>query len=91
MESTYELYEMDGDTEEFWKIRPDLDAIQLELLNCYYIARREGKRDDKCSRETIEMSLRECCYETDFAITILQKLDDHYLQLCAEKLKRQAK
>lgn len=89
MDSAFELYADDED--EFWSMRPDLNAIQNELLNCYYVARREGKRDERCSRETIESSLKECCYETDLAITILQKLDDHYLQLCADKLKKQAK
>lgn len=89
MDSAFELYADDED--QFWSIRPDLDPIQIELLNCYYMARRESKHDERCSRENIEFSLKDSCYETDLAITILQKLDDHYLKLCADKLKRQTK
>jgi hypothetical protein len=91
MESTYELYVMEGNEEEFWRIRPELDESQIELLNCYYITRRDGRRDERCSKESILNALSQCCYETDLAVKILQQLDDHYLHLCAEKLKRQAK
>lgn len=89
MDSTYELFEIDGDAEEFWSQRPELDEIQTELLNCYYSARREGKNGEKCPLDILERSLKTCWYETDLALRILQQLDDHYLKLCAEKLRKQ--
>jgi hypothetical protein len=90
MDSTYELFEMDGEPEEFWRQRPELDDTQAELLNCYYVAIRDSKRGERCPVEAIERALSQCWYESDLALNILQQLDDHYLKLCADKLKRQS-
>lgn len=90
MDSTFELYSIEGDEAEFWGMRPDLNEMQYDLLGCFYSATRETKHGEKCSLANIEKALRQCCYETDLAIRILQNLDDHYLKLCADKMKRQA-
>lgn len=79
-----------GDEAEFWESRPTPTDRQRELLHCYYKARRDAKSDSKVTAKEFESYLFGVNYETDIAVTILQKLDDHYLKLCADKLKRKS-
>ena len=88
MDSTFELYQMEGDEEEFWSQRPNLDDAQIELLRCWHVARGETESDKRCSLEILNYALKNAHYETDLAIEILKNLDSHYMNLRLEKLKR---
>lgn len=61
---------------------------QRDLLHCYYKARRDAKSGEKVTAKEFEQALFASSYETDIAVTILQKLDDYYLKLCADKLRK---
>jgi len=77
--------------EEFYELKPDLDDRQRELLSCYYSVRREGESGRPIKAKEIEEKAELINYETDFAVMVLQKIDDHYLKLCADELKRKSK
>lgn len=63
---------------------------QLMLLDCYYRARRDSSHEGPVKAAVLEEFLANAHYETDIAVGILQKVDDKYLELRAEKLKRQS-
>ena len=89
MDSTYELYAMEGEADIFWAGRPSLDESQIELLRCWHVARGETESDKRCTLEVLKYALKNAHYETDLAIEILQNLDHHYMNLRLEKIKRQ--
>lgn len=82
---------MDNSEHIFYENRPNLDDRQAELLNCYYQARRETDNDKKVKSDLLEHVLQSASYETDIAVHVLQKVDDEYLVLCAEAVKRAQK
>jgi hypothetical protein len=66
----------------------ELDRRQQSLLNTFYSLRREAESEAVIKRKYIE----EVCesnlfYEVDIASNIIQSIDDHYLNLRAEKMK----
>ena len=89
MDSTYELYAMEGDEAEFWSQRPEIDESQAGVLKCWHLARGQTDPDKKCSMDVLKSSTENVYYEQDFAIEILQQLDMHYLNLRIEQMKRQ--
>lgn len=77
--------------EEFYERKPKLNDRQIQLRNAYYQARRDTANGERVKTRDILQALEAVQYETDLALSILQKVDDHYLKLCADELKRKQK
>ena len=90
MEATLELFQMDGEEDEFYKMRPTLDHRQVELLSCYYSARRDVEFAHRIKEKDLFEFASSLNYETDIAITVLKSVDDHYVSLCVAKQKRES-
>jgi hypothetical protein len=82
---------MDGKEDEFWQLKPDLTAYDVQLINAFWRARRECDADKPISRAILKQELQTCRIEEDIGLFILQGADDHYLSLYAEKLKKGAR
>ena len=54
----------------------------------YYAARREGGEGVRVKARTLHQFAAPLRYESDLAVRIMQGLDDYYLGLRAEKLRR---
>lgn len=91
MEETYEIYAMDNQVDEFYSLRPELNEYQYNLLDAFYKARRDAQPDCRITAKVIEESLSSVNYEIDIGVSVIQKLDDHYLSKVAEKRRRQLK
>ena len=66
----------------------ELTHEQAQLLNAFYSGRREAIDRNRAPYATL---CRLACiinYESDLAVEIMQALDDHLMQLIAEKDKR---
>ena len=75
----------------FFAKRPAPTPLQNALLSAYYDARREADAsgpDLRASAATLREYAQSVGYETDIAVGVMQQLDDHYLRLRAEKIKR---
>ena len=84
-----QLFRMDKEEHIYYQMRPNLTERQRDLFSCW--SRREVKQGDRVPEDVLLKSLSCVNYETDIALFILQRLDDHYLTLCADKLKRSEK
>ncbi len=90
----YKFHHRHGTLEsDYYPIKPDpLDARQQELLDGLYRSRREAEPDGRTSRMIIAQNVDNMLFnDTDIAIYAMQKLDDYYLELVAEKLRQDAK
>lgn len=72
-------------------MRPNLDPLNKSLLNAYYLARRESDEGKLCKKMLFLAELESCHIESDLGLKMLQRLDDFYLSLYREKLKRMNK
>jgi hypothetical protein len=72
----------------FFELRPAPTATQRELLAAYYSARRDSGSDERITAATLREYAQSVGYETDIAVSVMQQLDDHYLRLRADKIKR---
>lgn len=87
MDSAFALFT----AEEFYERRPRLSLRQLQLKSAYYNARRETKEGTRVKSSTLKEFLADVQYEEDIALSLLQKVDDYYLKLYSDQLKRKAK
>ena len=62
---------------------------QQSLLNGFYAGRREVQERGRIPYATLERIAARIHYETDLAIGIMQALDDHLIELIAERDKRE--
>lgn len=81
-----ELFKMDNEEHLYWEMRPSLTEKQRDLY-CSW-SRRETKQGERVPEVQFIKSLECVNYEIDIAVLILQRLDDHFLTLCADKIKR---
>lgn len=83
---------MDGALDEFWGNRPELTDRQKAVLSCYYQARRDNATppDGRISKSALIEACQQIDYETDLAVLLMQSLDDYYLHLRLEDMKRKA-
>lgn len=74
--------------DQFYSMRPALSATQLSIQSAYYQARREADADGRIKLTTLKEFAAPLLYEVDLAVLVMQRLDDFYLGLIAEKRKR---
>jgi hypothetical protein len=62
------------------------------VLSCYYQARRDNATppDSRISKAALLQAAQYIDYESDLACALMQSLDDHYLHLRLEDLKKKA-
>lgn len=77
-----------GYLEQFEASRPVVKPVIYALYDAFSSLRREAKEMKYIKRKEIEKAVESIYYEQDKAIEIIQKADNHYLALCAAKLKR---
>lgn len=62
------------------------------LLSCFYSARRETDTEQNIKARDIEDHLIDACYPVvDLGISAIQKIDNFYLKLCGDKIRRETK
>lgn len=62
------------------------------LINCFYSARRETDTEQNIKAVDIEKSLTDECYPVvDLGISAIQKIDNFYMKLCGDKIRRETK
>lgn len=91
MDAAFPLFLADDTLDEYYAIKPDLTEIQVDLLHAFYRARRETDSDKKCKAVELEHHAAAIPLDTDIAVHILQKVDDEYMAIQLEKLKRNQK
>lgn len=69
---------------------PNLSERQNELLNYYYLARREVDGQKRIKLSLFKSFFRYLRYEKDVAEEIFKRIDDHYMKLVFDKMKRDA-
>lgn len=84
------MYRRFGNLEEFYSKRPVSTDIQISLLHGYYAARRELSAQETLTNPILERYASTIYYETDLAIWVMQRLDDHYMSLRAEKIRNES-
>lgn len=82
------MYRKRGQLDTFFALRPAPTPTQRELLTAYYSARRDSGGDERVTSAALREYAQAVGYETDIAVSIMQQLDDHYLRLRADKIKR---
>lgn len=91
MDSTFGLYASTNEQHLFYEMKPEVSARQRELLSALYAARRTIGDAHRASLESLEKAAEMCDYEPDVAQYILTQLDDHYVNLIVEKMKKARK
>lgn len=70
---------------------PNLTEQQSQLLHAYYAARRDTHEELRVSSKDLHEAAETVPYESDIAVMVMQRLDDYYLELRAEKIKQELK
>lgn len=91
MDAAFPLFAADNTLHEYYAMKPNLSEIQVDLLHAFYRARRETNSDQRCKAVELEHHAQTVAIDTDLAVHILQKVDDEYLAIQLEKLKRAQK
>lgn len=82
---------MDNTEDEFWKIKPNLSDHDLKIYRLYGICRRETNYGERISKNLIIEECKICDLEEDFVLMAIQKIDEKYIELCVDKMKRESK
>lgn len=91
MDAAFPLFAADNTLDEYYAIKPVLNEIQVDLLHAFYRARRETNGDNRVKAVEFEHHAQAIPMDSDLVVHILQKVDEEYLAIQLEKLKRAQK
>jgi hypothetical protein len=91
MDSAFPLFAADNTLDEYYAMKPALNEIQVDLLHAFYRARRETNGDERCKAVELEKHAQTIAMDSDIVVHILQKVDDEYMAIQLEKIKRAQK
>jgi hypothetical protein len=77
-----------GGLDELESMRPKATNQVMELYRIFSMLRRECIDMNRIKSADIETLAKSINYEPDKAIIVIQAADDHFLKLCADKIKR---
>ena len=91
MDLAFPLFAQDNTLDEYYAMKPELTDIQVDLLHAFYKARRETNGDSRCKALELLHHVESIALDSDIAVHILQKVDDEYMAIQLEKIKRNQK
>jgi hypothetical protein len=77
-----------GGLDELEASKPKVSDNVWSLYSVYSQCRRDAEGMNRIKYDDFYAKASVLRYETDMAVSVLQAADDHYLKLCADKLKR---
>lgn len=77
-----------GCLDELIKAEPKPPARVYAMYNALMVLRRDTEAEHRVPYKDLYEAARFIDYEQDKAVQVMQAADDHFLHLCAEKIKR---